>query len=274
MESRLTLSQYKLATFLACQRRFQLRYVRHLPWPDMPLSARMEANLQRGQAFHQLLERHFLGLPPASAAIADVQIRQWWQQFEANWPFGSRFPANARFLPETGLTVPLGEHLLYGRFDLLVIGENEEGVPFAHIFDWKTGKPATQSELNGRWQTRLYLALLAEGGAAFWPHDVQLAPEQIKFTYWYVQAADTPITLSYSTAAHQNSWAKLQQHATHLSEAMAEERWPLTDDWAHCRDCVYQSYCDRRGAGTAVPEIDETEEAALPNEQLLAPELP
>jgi hypothetical protein len=287
MDNRLMLSQYKLATFLACQRRFQLRYLRRLSWPNVPLSARTEANLQRGQAFHQLLERHFLGLPIAPETIADAQMGQWWRQFETNWPFGNRFPANVRFLPETGLTVPLGDHLLYGRFDLLVLGEDEDNTPFAHIFDWKTGKPVEEAELNGRWQTRLYLALLAEGGSAFWPDAVHLTPEQISLTYWYVQAADDPITIDYSAAKHQQSWADLQQYATQLSATMAEDEWPLTDDWTQCRDCVYQSYCDRRGAGTdtstsdlgrhsvqAVPEMDEAEEASLLNEQLLSPQLP
>lgn len=274
------LSQYKLATFLACQRRFQLRYLRHLPWPNVPLSARTEANLHRGQEFHQLLERHFLGLPIASAAIVDAQIGQWWRQFEANWPFGNDFSANVRFLPETGLTVPLGDHLLYGRFDLLVMGKDKENIPFAHIFDWKTGKPVDEAALNGRWQTRLYLALLAEGGSAFLPQNSQLIPEKISLTYWYVQAADTPITIDYSTAKHKRSWAELRKHAAHLTEATAKDSWPLTDDLAHCRECVYQSYCDRREAGMVHPErlnkieLVEAEEATLLNEQLLTPELP
>ncbi|MCP4418554.1 MAG: PD-(D/E)XK nuclease family protein [Chloroflexi bacterium] len=274
MENRLTLSQYKLATFLACQRRFQLRYLRHLPWPNSPFSRRTEASLRRGQEFHQLLERYFLGLNIAAATIADGQMSHWWQQFKAHWPFGNDFAANARFLPESGLTIPLGEHLLYGRFDLLVLGENENGTPSAHIFDWKTGKPANASELNGRWQTRLYLALLAEGGNAFWPENVHLVPEQISLTYWYVQAADTPITIGYSTAAHQSSWAELQEHAALLTEVMAKDSWPLTDILTHCRDCAYQSYCRRQDAGTTVPEIDEMEEPTIANAQLLTPELP
>ena len=276
-ESRLTLSQYKLATFLACQRRFQLRYLRHLPWPTTPLPERTERVLQQGQDFHQLLERHFLGLKISSATIPDAQVRQWWQQFETHSPV-KNIPTNAHFLPETGLTVPLGEHLLYGRFDLLVIGEDERNQPFAHIFDWKTGRPAPPSELNGRWQTRLYLALLAEGGSAFWPQHVYLAPEQISLTYWYVQAADAPVTIGYSTAKHQTNWAELQKHTTRLNEAIGThgiaDRWPLTEDWNHCRECAYQSFCGRQGAGTAVPELDEVEEPTIPDEQLLTPELP
>jgi hypothetical protein len=272
----LLLSRQKLKTFLTCQRRFQLRYLRRLPWPVTPLPEPVEQRLQQGQDFHQLLERHFLGLTITSATIPDGQVRQWWQAFEAHSPV-KELPDNAHFLPETGLTVPLGSHLLYGRFDLLIMGKDENNQPFAHIFDWKSGRPATLDELNGRWQTRLYLALLAEGGSAFWPQDVQLAPEQISLTYWYVQAPETPVTLSYSAAAHQANWTELQQIATQVDEAFAVDTWPLTEDWSECRECAYQVYCGRQGAGTAVPELDEhdeAEEVTAPDEQLLTPDLP
>ena len=276
MEPRLTLSQYKLATFLTCQRRFQLRYLRRLPWPATPLPERTEQALQQGQDFHQLLERHFLGLTIAPGTIPDRQVQQWWQAFVAHSPVQA-LPDNAHFLPETGLTVPLGNHLLYGRFDLLVIGEDGQNQPFAHIFDWKTGRPATLDELNGRWQTRLYLALLAEGGSAFWPQNIQLAPEQISLTYWYVQAADIPMTIRYSAADHQANWAELQQIAAHIDDAVNAGDWPLTDDWQSCRSCAYQAFCGRQGVGTAVPELDaqdETEESPALDEQLLTPERP
>lgn len=273
MENRQTLSQYKLANFLACQRRFQLRSLRRLPWPASPLPERTEQVLQQGQAFHQLLERHFLGLKISPAAIEDGRIQQWWRAFQPHNPVQT-LPPNARFLPETGLTVPLGNHLLYGRFDLLAIGEDEQNQPFAHVFDWKTGRPIAASELKTRWQTRLYLALLAEGGSAFWSQAVPLAPEQIRLTYWFVQEPDAPVTIGYSAAEHAANWAELQQIAAQLDAALALNTWPLTDDWSHCRECAYQIYCGRQGAGTAVPELDEAEEPDIPNEQLLTPELP
>ncbi|WP_420645528.1 PD-(D/E)XK nuclease family protein [Candidatus Leptofilum sp.] len=273
MTERQTLSQYKLANFLACQRRFQLRYLRRLPWPASPLSERTEQLLQQGQDFHQLLERHFLGLTIDKATIENGRVRHWWQTFQTHNP-AQHFPSNARFLPETGLTVPLRNHLLYGRFDLLVIGEDEAGRPFAHLFDWKTGRPIEAAELNGRWQTRLYLALLAEGSNAFWPQAKSISPEQIRLTYWFVQEPDAPATIGYSAAAHAANWGELQQFATQLDETFALDAWPLTDDWNHCRECAYQNYCGRQAAGTATPELDEAEEPDILNEQLLTPELP
>ncbi|MBK8903370.1 MAG: PD-(D/E)XK nuclease family protein [Anaerolineaceae bacterium] len=273
MDTRLSLSQYKLATFLACQRRFQLRYLRRLPWPATPLPERTEQLLQHGQEFHQLVEQHFLGLPVTPSTIPNEQVRQWWQAFVTHSPV-PELPTNTRFLPETGLTVPLGNHLLYGRFDLLVLGKDEQERPFAHVFDWKTGRPADAATLKSRWQTRLYLALLAEGGSAFWSQNGQLSPEQISLTYWYVQEPAAPVTIGYSAGEHQANWADLQQIAARLDEASAANTWPLTDDWSECRECAYQIYCGRQGAGTAVPEIDEAEEPARPDERLLLPERP
>ncbi|GJM39746.1 MAG: hypothetical protein DHS20C20_00280 [Ardenticatenaceae bacterium] len=273
MNNRLTLSQYKLTNFLACQRRFQLRYLRRLPWPTNPLPERTEQLLQQGQDFHQLLERHFLGLTISADTIENGRVRQWWQSFQSNNPV-QNLPRNAQFLPETGLTVPLGNHLLYGRFDLLVIGEDEEKRPFAHLFDWKTGRPIEAGTLKTRWQTRLYLALLAEGGSVFWPQNVPLAPEQIRLTYWFVQEADAPVTIGYSAAEHAANWSELQQMAIRLDEAFDKNEWPLTEDWSHCRECGFQNYCGRQEAGSATLEIDESEESHIPNEQLLTPELP
>ena len=138
-----TLSQYKLANFLACQRRFQLRTLRRLPWPASPLPERTEQLLQQGQDFHQLLERHFLGLPITQSAIPNGRIQQWWQAFNAHSPV-KNLPDSAHFLPETGLTVPLGNHLLCGRFDLLVIGEDAKT---NHLPTCSIGKPAVPRRL-------------------------------------------------------------------------------------------------------------------------------
>lgn len=285
-----TLSQYKLANFLACQRRFQLRYLRRLPWPASPLPERTEQLLQQGQDFHQLLERHFLGLTTTPTAVPHGQVRQWWQTFYSHYPV-KNMPSKARYLPETGLTVPLGNHLLYGRFDLLVICENEDNLPFAMVFDWKTGRPIAAAELKTRWQTRLYLALLAEGGSAFWPQEVPPTPEQISLTYWFVQEPDASVTIGYSAEEHAANWAELQHIAAQLDDAFAVDTWPLTDDWQECRTCAYQVYCGRQAAGTApsasstqlsssgqaVTELDEydaAEGSAAPDEQLLTPDLP
>ena len=81
-------------------------------------------------------------------------LRGWWLTFVQYKP---KLP-HGRTLPELTLTIPIGRHLLHGRFDLLVVGEKEDS-PFAQLYDWKTGKLPDETTLRHDWQTRLYLAM-------------------------------------------------------------------------------------------------------------------
>ncbi len=266
--SRLLLSRARLEDFLACQRRFALNLglPRRLPWPPAPLAEQAEEGLTRGQAFHQLLERHFLGLPVTPELVGDEQVRRWWGAFLRS---GLRLPAG-RPLPELSLTVPVAGHLLYGRFDLLILG-NEDGHPTAHLFDWKTGKARHEADLRQEWQTRLYLAMLAEGGRALTTDGRVISPEHISLTYWYASQPESPRIIHYTAAWHAQNWAEITLLVTHIQAALTLGEWPLTDDLNHCRACSYQSYCGRQQAGQASfapPEEPEENEA----DWLLEPE--
>ena len=256
----LTLSRTKFAAFLACQRRFELRYLRQLSWPDAPLSEQSALVQKRGQQFHQLLERHFLGLPIELNGISDSVVRGWWLAFQSS---GLQLP-NGRSLTELTLTIPIAGHLLNGRFDLLITDKQT-----AHIFDWKTGWPQPEHRLRHDWQTRLYLALIAESGDAL---GAEFAPEQITLTYWYVSEPDTPRTIQYDAAWHRQNWAEIEQLVAQIEAAVAEAVWPLTDDLAQCRSCAYQAHCGRQEVGTAESAPNEEEEEVVSLQ--LEPNLP
>lgn len=267
MNDNLLLSRQRLQTFLICRRRFQLRTLRQLPWPDAPVDEKAAESLARGQHFHALVQRHFLGLPVDLAQIEDAALRRWWTLFRRSGP---ALPSGEQRV-ETSLTVPVGDHLLTGRFDLVVIGENEAQRPFAHVFDWKTGTPQDEATLRRDWQTRLYLALLAEGGTALWDENrpARLAPTDVAVTYWYVQDPDAPRTIRYSEAAHAANWEALTAVVADIDAELARDDWPLTDDWSHCRVCAYQAYCGRQAAGQAAAALDEN---AAPEEPAWLPE--
>lgn len=264
MSQSLLLSQGKLEAFLTCQRRFYLRSLRRLPWPAAPLGDESEEALARGQQFHRVMERHFLGLDIAPEEIDDGRVQHWWQAFRTS---NLALPSGQR-LPEHRLTVPLGGHLLLGRFDLLVVGERD-GRPFAHVFDWKTGRARPENKLRQDWQTRLYLALLAEGGGALWAqggNGRSLPPDRVSMTYWYAAEPDTPRTIRYTSAWHTQNWADIQAIVAQIDAALATDAWPLTDNLAACSDCAYQVYCGRQNAGrksTLFKEADELAEADL-----------
>ncbi|HEX6383804.1 MAG TPA: PD-(D/E)XK nuclease family protein [Anaerolineae bacterium] len=271
MDETLTLSRHKLQTFLICQRRFQLRYLERLPWPESPLSPAFEAAVEHGQRFHRLLEQHFLGLEVEPDAMEETELHRWWTLFEQSQ---LQIP-HGRVLAELSLTVPAGRHLLTGRFDLLVTGEDEaSGEPFAHVFDWKTGQPRAEDELRQDWQTRLYLAMLAEGGRALWPDGSAAAPDHIAITYWYAADPAAPCTIRYSQAWHKQNWAEIEALVAQIDGQLAAGDWPLTDDWSHCRHCAYQAYCNRQEAGQAEQRIDDDGELDTEAEEWLEPELP
>lgn len=259
----LVLSRYKLITFLICQRRFQLRYVTRLPWPAPPNTASLTIAFERGEQFHRLLEQYFLGLPVSLPAEADDRFRQWWEDFQATPP---AIPPGRRY-PEMSLSVPLGGHLLFGRFDLLVVGDMT-----AHIYDWKTERePRSAETLAADWQTRLYLALVAEGGAAL---GRVIPPEQIAITYWFANAPQHSVTLHYDDNTHAQVWAELTAAVQRIERRLVAPTaiWPLTDDWAECARCGYRAYCGRH-----VPPVKVEEEAVLIDEAAeveLEPEAP
>lgn len=267
----LTLSRYKLATFLACQRRFQLRYLQEYPWPSAPQDDEWREAGRRGEQFHRLLQRHFLGLADEESLAGDRRLREWWHTFCEEGPVLSP----GRRLPELDLTVPVGRHRLTGRFDLLVLGEEA-----VHIYDWKTTAPRTESDLRDDWQTRLYLALAAEGSMALYPGKKSIAPEQVTLTYWFVRAPVERVTFHYDAAAHAENWGEIVALVDRLDSALVQEKiWPLTDDLYICARCRYQVFCGRQQAVAALqqqdtlhPPADDEEEPGPPAG--LEPELP
>lgn len=252
MAERLTFSRAKLTAFLACQRRFQLRYREQLPWPLAPLDDKGEQARLRGERFHQLLHRHFLDLPITDEMIAGKTAARWWQTFKQQGP---SLPAGRRF-PELSLTVPIGSHLLTGRFDLLVLGDKE-----THIFDWKTdARPRDQAELTDDLQTRLYLALAVEGSAAL---EQAVDPDHLSLTYWYVNEPAKSVTIAYNRQWHDSNWTDLRALVEEIDQQLSTTViLPLTDDLTECARCAYQIYCGRLVDSISLDEWEIEEFAA------------
>jgi hypothetical protein len=261
MDERLTLSRAKLAAFLACQRRFQLRYMDALAWPLAPLDDQGEAARSRGERFHQLLHRHFLGLPITDEMLEGQTIARWWQMFKQHGPAVPE--GNSRVFPEMSLTVPIGRHLITGRFDLLILGDGA-----AKIYDWKTDtRPRSRAELENDLQTLLYLALAVEGSKAL---DQAVDPEQLSLTYWYVNDPAAAVTIPYSEARHRENWSRLLALVEEIETQLATETiLPLTDNLGTCQHCAYQIYCGRQSDVMFLEEWELEEEAVE-----LAPPVP
>jgi hypothetical protein len=252
VDERLSFSRAKLAAFLACQRRFQLRYREQLPWPLPPLDDKGEQARARGERFHQLLHRHFLGLPITDEMVEGKTVGRWWQTFKKQGP---TLPEGARF-PEMSLTVPIGRHLLTGRFDLLIQDSQN-----TYVFDWKTNaKSRSEADLSVDLQTRLYLALVVEGSAAL---SQRVDLEHLSLTYWYVNAPDEGVTIRYNAQAHEKNWAELTAIVEEIDHQLTSlDILPLTDDLTECARCAYQIYCGRLVNTMNLDEWEMEEETA------------
>ena len=262
----LQLSRYKLQAFLACQRRFQLRYVTQLAWPSAPIPTTLSEAFARGEQFHRLLEQHWRGLSVDLPADADEDLQRWWRNFKRVPP---QVPDGVRY-PELGLSVPIapldldGGHYLFGRFDLLILSPTH-----AHIFDWKTERyPRSRADLAADWQTRLYLTMVVEGSAAL---GHTYTPEQVAITYWFANDPHQSVTLSYTQAQHARNWAELKATVERIDRRLAAPNaiWPLTDTLDHCRHCEFSNFCGRdveqieRGARELEMGLEDGQEGVI-----------
>jgi len=244
-----------------------MQYIEHLDWPEPPESAESYAAREIGEEFHRLMQRHFLGFSEGLEGAIHESIADLWATFKQSGP---SIP-DGSYLPELQLTVPLGNHQLTGRIDLAVIGSER-----ITMFDWKTGRPPLlESELAESMQTRVYLALMTEGGQAI---GVSLPAESLSLSFWYTRQPERMPTFTYDSHRHEKSWNELEAIATDIDLLLASSTaWPLADDLALCSRCPYNQLCQRTpaqqlNAYSEQPSREEDEELREP--VFLEPPLP
>lgn len=241
-------SQDNLQDYVECARRFQLRHLVRQPWPA-PLAEPLqtaEIEVQRGEQFHRLLERHFLTLsvhPPPGP------LSSWWRAFQK---FPPLLPdeAGTLLLPEAFYSVPFNGRRLVAKFDLLTIVPGERIV----IVDWKTAqhRPSRQL-LAARLQTAVYRYVAVEALAASFGRMVP--PEAVQLIYWFANAPQQPEVFLYDAAEYQHTGDYLRELISGI-EARPDDAaviWPLTPDIRQCAHCNYRSFCDR---GTRAAPLD------------------
>ena len=234
------LSQSKISSWVTCERQFQLRYVDKSGWPASPHQAELVEAMALGELFHSLAAqkismRENFRLPDLSSGST---LEGWWQNFEA---FVPKVGAEDIVRTEIKLTATINNQVkLTGRIDLLVHGGRS-----LKIYDWKTGRPRPQSELEHDWQTKIYMALLYRSRGTVSLEDV--APKDISMTYWYAREPERSVTLSFNEAWHEKNWREIvelaNQIVTRLDSGLAI--WPLTSDLTICGRCSFNTLCGR-----------------------------
>jgi CRISPR/Cas system-associated exonuclease Cas4 (RecB family) len=249
MKPILTLSRAMLDSFKVCQRRFQLRYLEAVPWPALSLEPEIEMARDLGNRFHQMLNRHFLGLPVTAGEAIDPELDRWWKLFrewEPTLPDGRRYS-------EFTLTVPVGNHFVVGRLDLLIITEGQ-----VHIFDWKTSaRPRSANHLWNDLQTQLYLTMVVEGAGSI---GKALNPADLSLTYWYSGNRPETVQLRYDATKHRRFWIEIQEIVSQIDAMIGNKKtWPLTSDHSRCERCPYQIICNRQADAVDLSDWDVME---------------
>ena len=244
----LTLSQSSLQDYSDCPRRFKLRYLDALQYPGIesqPLAA-YERLQEQGRGFHRMAHQFALGIPEEmiTKGSDSPDLERWWGEFVSFYK--SELGDAQGVSPEFSLSAPLGAVRLVAKFDLLA-HYADGGM---RIYDWKTYRVRPRDErLAARWQTRVYSALLAQGGAQF-QEGRPLDPAQIEMVYWFANFPDAPARFPYSASQFQRDWDSLEALAGEINAAAAaagseDECFPMTEDLERCTYCPYRAYCAR-----------------------------
>lgn len=249
-------SQGSLQDYADCPRRFQLRYLLGQRWPAPEVDDLLafEQRMEQGAYFHHLIHQHLAGIPAdvLRQRIEDADVRRW---FEAYLRSGLESVPDER-RPEMTLMVPLGDHLLLAKFDLLAVQPGQRAL----IIDWKTARqiPAEETLLR-RLQTVVYRYVLARGGDHL-NGGQPIPPEQIEMVYWYADHDGATRRLPYDAAQFAADEAYLLELVREIDR---RADFPLTPDERRCRFCVYRSLCDRGTQAGSLAEWDDFDDANL-----------
>jgi hypothetical protein len=130
-------TQTRLQDFVECPRRFYLAHILNQRWPA-PLAepqSVVEQSIQRGARFHQMVERHQLGIPletlQASAAH-DPTLATWLNRYQEIFP---AFGAFEKTWPEVSLSTTVTNYSVLAKFDLIALRGDS-----VTVLDWKTGR--------------------------------------------------------------------------------------------------------------------------------------
>jgi RecB family exonuclease len=248
-------SQSALQDYAECPRRFALRYIEQFDWPalDIESGLDLEARVEAGQLFHEVLHQHTLGVAPELLEVmiaeegAGELLGRWrryllWQQ--------AHLPRQRH--AELTLSAPLGAHRLMAKYDL--VARHEDGTFW--IVDWKTGRLPRAADVKRRWQTIVYPYVLTQAGEWLNGGDV-IEPERITMVYWFAGEGEQGKTIEfrYSGAQQREDEDRLCQI---VEEIAGRLEFPLTLEERVCRFCRYRSFCDRgREAGGVADFLDE-----------------
>ncbi len=193
-----------------------------------------------GATFHRLIHQHRLGIPRRASCQAggDDVVR---------WPNGGRPISRPRRptcprqqYPELALSVPLGEHRLIAKFDLVAVEPGRRAV----IVDWKTSRKQAANWLQARLQTRVYRYVLAQAGSSPERRRADRPgadPDGLLVRGGPGAPRDPAVRCDAARPRTGATWRAWRRR----SHGPGDDDFPKTEDVRRCRFCPYRSLCNR-----------------------------
>ncbi len=241
-------TQSRLQDFVECPRRFQLAHIQNQRWPS-PLAepqSDVEQALDRGARFHQMVQRHQLGVSLATlqASVAnDPTLGTWLRRYQEIF---TRLGAFEKTWPEVSLSTTVADFSVLAKFDLITLQGNT-----VMALDWKTGRLPDPVRLSQRMQTIVYLLVLYREVARLVGRPI----EKMALQYIQIPTGDARLFL-----VDEHSVALYESHIRAVIEAVQTSDFALTEDVTRCRFCLYRGLCGRGQSPSVMPDETDLED--------------
>lgn len=248
LPQRFTFTQQSLSTFEACTRKFRLKYIHRLHFPASHEADSIQ-QLRRGNDFHLMAYRYFMGIPTGAEWIAkeDAFCRSWMERLQARFVL----QPSRRYLPEYRLRITQ-PYPLEANIDLVEWNEDE-----MVVWDWKTGMQGRgggvqASRLLSGWQTVVYMYMIKELSLRLTGREWECS--KIHMHYWSPETGRDIAVLEYSDALHESFQKRLLQKIDEIlhHNALLFDRAVVEKS---CRYCEYKKLCDSHGVDSQIWKV-------------------
>lgn len=229
----LRINQAQISDYARCERLYYLKHVEHRQWPYIPIA---NPFAEKGNAFHELVQRHILGIPDEILlnSVADNNTKKLFEIFLAADPLRGYDIV----IPECNITAVIDSVLIECKYDVLAAKDDR-----ITIFDWKTTKKSVKaSDCRKTPQTRLYCLLAETAAEKFTESGSEIFPSGVQMIYWFPEHPDKPVILPYNEELHEQDLAWLKMTKFSLSSSDKTD-YPKQDNMEKCADCLYCTYC-------------------------------
>jgi CRISPR/Cas system-associated exonuclease Cas4 (RecB family) len=257
-------SQGSLQDYVDCPRRFQLKYIDKLAWPALELEPALESenHLQQGAIFHRLIQQFLLGVSVEKLSLlaeTDTKLVRWWNNFLTSLHVleGIKNSSGSNRYPELDLSVAIEDYRLTGKFDLLLLSDDE-----FIIYDWKTTRTQPQREwVQAKLQTRVYPYLLRQAGSHL-NNGKPISPSKIRMIYWYANFPTSPLEINFNENYLKEDQRYIIKIVKEINQ-LTDYSFPMTDNINRCKFCTYRSFCNRGTKAGSFEEIDDFDNQKL-----------